>query len=104
MLAFPFLLTAGTCFFSSSSGDSSVVVITGDCTPELEMAGECERPAEIPMAEIARMESEAGGNASSAFALSERIASNHPEPAVPEPTAGLLFLIGTVAVARRIRR
>lgn len=101
LLALVVPLVAGTCSFSSSSGDSKVVVSTGGCTPALEMAGECERPAGLVVSETAGTASQARSRSAPALSVAEATAAG--DPAVPEPTAGLLFSIGAALVALRAR-
>lgn len=97
VLAVP--LVAGTCSFSSSSGDSKVVVSTGGCTPALEMAGQCERPEGIAALEASGAASRERSRSAAALSVAE--ATPDSGSAVPEPTAGLLFSIGAALVALR---
>lgn len=93
-------LTGGTCSFSSSSGGSKIVVTTDDCTPEEERAGECETTPDPPEATLAGTSGRSDASAWST-SMPETMGAIRPAPAVPEPSAALLFLIGAALVSAR---
>ncbi len=113
-LAVPLL--AGTCAFSSGSGSTNVAVSTGGCAADAMVDGVCPLPPEGGEPAAAVLAAGAPGRSAAASSLpepnlAEAAAASLAEAAlagsavssVPEPTAGLLFLMGAALVARRAR-
>jgi hypothetical protein len=83
-------LLGGSCSFSSSSGDTKIVVTTGDCVDPTQ--DPCRDEVDEPSAMFLQV----------ASTTRQRVLTS-PAPSVPEPSSALLFGIG-VALVFRVRR
>jgi hypothetical protein len=90
ILAVPLL--AGTCFFSSSSGDTKVSVTVGDCDSQ-EHPEPCTHDGEQMAASVRAHES-------MAFVVRRQMTPAAAVAAVPEPSSWLLFAVGVAVVFR----
>ena len=88
-------LLAGTCSFSSSSGDTKVHVRVGDCESQ-EHPEPCTHAREKMAAALRTHES-------SAFVVRRQMTPRAAAPAVPEPSSWLLFAVGAAVVSRSRR-